>query len=175
MVTRRDFLKSAAFLGAAMFIPTGLNRWTRILASSGPTLDPKTITKYANTLAIPPVMPRIAALTGKSGETIDYYEITLRQIQQQILPSGSPATTVWGYGSAAYPSTFFYPANTIEATANVPVRVKWINGLVDGSGRYLRICLPSTRHCTGPTRPAHAMRSLPSRRPPTPTPVPCRW
>lgn len=45
----------------------------------------------------------------KGGKRIDYYEIAVRQFQQQILPPGMPPTTVWSYGSCNY------PAFTIEA------------------------------------------------------------
>jgi spore coat protein A len=33
------------------------------------------------------------------GKPVDYYEISMRQFQQQILPAGLPKTTVWGYGA----------------------------------------------------------------------------
>src|SRR4029453_113694 len=47
---------------------------------------------------------------------------------------------------------FNYPAFTIEAQADRPVRVKWINGLVDDSGNYLPHLLPlqPTRHRANP-------------------------
>ncbi len=77
-------------------------------------------------------MPR----TGKI-RSIDYYEIAVRQFQQQVLPAGMPQTTVWSYGSVHHPNTFNYPAFTVEADFNIPVRVKWINGLVDSSGNFL--------------------------------------
>ena len=51
---------------------------------------------------------------------MDYYEIAARQITQQILPAGFPATTVWAYGEASTPSTFHYPAYTIEAQYGRP-------------------------------------------------------
>jgi spore coat protein A, manganese oxidase len=70
----------------------------------------------------------------------------VRQFRQQILPPGMPATTVWGYGSAPHRGTFNYPAFTIEARADRPVRVTWINELVDRNGRYLPHLLP-----VGPT------------------------
>ena len=115
----------------------------------GGTLDPLTIPKYTDPLAIPGVMPKTsnASLTG-----IDYYEIAVRQLTQQILPPGLPATTVWSYGSASAPGTFNYPAFTIEATVNKPVRVKWVNDLKDASGRFLPHLLPvdPTLHWANP-------------------------
>lgn len=93
-------------------------------------LDPTTVPKYGERLVIPPVMPRLRELPVTSGEAIDYYEIALRQLTQQILPAGMPATTVWGYGSVASTATFNYPSFTIEAKWRRPVRVKWLNELV---------------------------------------------
>ncbi len=91
----------------------------------GGTLDPTTIPKYTQQLTAPPVMPK----AGTIGTTIDSYEIAARQIRQQILPPGMPETTVWGYGPATGTAT--YPARTIEALKDRPVRVKWINDLKD--------------------------------------------
>ena len=68
---------------------------------------------------------------------MDDYEIAVRQFEQQVLPAGMPVTTVWSYGSVAHPGTFNYPAFTIEASYRVPVRVRWINDLVDKSGNFL--------------------------------------
>jgi bilirubin oxidase len=87
-------------------------------------------------------MPQASTLVQTGGKKVDYYEIAVRQFRQQILPVGWPATTVWSYGSVNHPGTFHYPAFTIEATYNKPVRVKWINGLVDSSGNYLPHLLP---------------------------------
>ena len=104
----------------------------------GGTLDPLTIPKYVTPLLIPPPMPK----TSSAGN-LDYYEIAVRQFEQQILPpadifnSPLPPTTVWSYGSANHPGTFNYPAFTIEATVDKPVRVKWINDLKDASGNFL--------------------------------------
>ena len=54
-----------------------------------------------------------------------------------------PQTTVWSYGSVNHPGTFNYPAFTIEATVDRPVRVKWINDLVtEVSGDFLPHLLP---------------------------------
>ena len=77
-------------------------------------LDPSTITKYKDAL------PKPAKLTGT------YLEIGAYEISQK-LHSDLPPTTLWGYGTSQATATF--PAATIEATRNVPTRVKWTNNL----------------------------------------------
>ena len=104
-------------------------------------------------------MPRDSVITGAKGEEVDYYEIGLRQDVQQILPLGGPTnfnkTTVWSYYSIAEPTTFNYPAYTIEAQADRPVRVKWVNKLVDSHNNYLPHILPvdPTLHWANPAGP----------------------
>ena len=39
------------------------------------------------------------------GKPADYYEISMKQFSQQILPAGMPATTVWGYGAVSRRAT----------------------------------------------------------------------
>ena len=117
----------------------------------GGTLNPLSIPKYADPLPIPAVMPQTPNAVV-NGAGIDYYEIAVRQFQQQVLSTGLPATTVWGYGSVNHPGTFAYPARSIEATVNRPVRVKWLNQLVDGNGNFLRPLAPvdQTLHWANP-------------------------
>jgi spore coat protein A, manganese oxidase len=162
MINRRQFLKASALAGVGLLVPlkegvvavrAGAPNG-RLFATSaaipGGTQDPTLIPKYRMPLVIPPAMPR----TTQAGipKNIDYYEIAVRQFQQQILPTGMPKTTVWSYGSAAQSGTFNYPAFTIEATYNKPVRVQWINGLVDKNGNYLPHLLPvdPTLHWANP-------------------------
>jgi spore coat protein A len=114
----------------------------------GGSLDPTTIPKYQEPLVIPPAMPRTDVIDAK-GKQIDYYEIAVKQFEQFILPEAwSEAndidpTTVWSYASlldsrpVAEGGTLNYPALTIEAQKDRPVRVKWVNGLVDENGAYL--------------------------------------
>ena len=92
----------------------------------------------------------------------------MRQFSQQILPAGLPTTTVWGYGaikSATREGLLIHnaPSLTIEAKWNRPVRVKWINDLVDATATTCRTCCRSTRPCTGPTRPAARADGTPGR------------
>jgi spore coat protein A len=113
----------------------------------GGTLPPESIPRYVQPLVIPPAMPPASTAGAR-----DRYEIAVRQFEQQILPPGLPKTTVWSYGSASDPSTFHYPAFTIEARTERPVRVKWINDLVDAQGNYLRHIVPidQTLHWANP-------------------------
>ena len=109
MLSRRQFLQSVAAFGAAsaffwrgdVLYPrareTGMS--SIVAAIPGGTLDPVVVTKFATPLLIPPVMPKAGTIKPKGGKPIDYYEISMRQLQQQILPAGQPKTTVWGYGA----------------------------------------------------------------------------
>ncbi len=123
----------------------------------GGTLDPLVVPKFQTPLLVPPVMPRTDTITRQGGKPVDYYEISMRQFSQQILPTGLPATTVWGYGSKAAQSNrglliHNAPSLTIEASWNRPVRIKWINELHDASGRFLPHLLPvdPTLHWANP-------------------------
>jgi len=146
MLTRRDFIKWSAAAGAWMYVSgaTGVTRFMdqAFAAIPGGTLDPVALGKFSTPLLIPPVMPRAATLNQKGGKPVDYYEISMKQITQQILPAGSPMTTVWGYGAVAGMGknpllVHNAPSLTIEAKANRPVRIKWINDLVDVDGKFL--------------------------------------
>ncbi|MBI1735725.1 MAG: multicopper oxidase domain-containing protein [Candidatus Rokubacteria bacterium] len=147
-LTRRHLLKLGAAAGAALVVPGGWKSRRAFAAIPGGSLDPTRIAKYVMPLVIPPAMPP----TGDARRRTDYYEIAVRQFVQQILPAGTPTTTVWSYGSASHPGTFNYPAFTIEARFARPVRVKWINDLKDGDGRYLPHLLPidPTLHWANP-------------------------
>jgi len=133
MVTRRQVIGAGAASGAAaLLLPVALRASTAGAAVvPGGTLDPTTLPKYTTPLFVLPVMPKGAS----PAIGVDGYSIAARQITQQILPAGSPATTVWAYGANS--SSFHYPAFTIEAATNRPVRVTWANQLVDSSNRFL--------------------------------------
>ena len=125
----------------------------------GPTLDPTSIPKYLTPLLVPPAMPRARKLRVMGGKNMDYYEIAVRQHDQQVLPAGLPTTTVWGYGprvaQGGGPLVFNAPSLTIEAKWNAPVRVMWVNELVDAAGGHLPHLLPvdQTLHWANPAGP----------------------
>jgi len=155
MITRRRFLKLTALTGGGIFLYGKLGFPIRAFAAiPGGTLDPTTISKYQMPMIIPPAMPRTSKVKIPGGnKNIDYYEIAVRQFQQQILPPGMPMTTVWSYGSVNHPGSFNYPAFTIEAKWRAPVRVKWINDLKDPvTGNFLPHILPvdPTLHWANP-------------------------
>jgi FtsP/CotA-like multicopper oxidase with cupredoxin domain len=145
-LTRRRFLQITSAAGVTVLLPIKVPAGAWAAPIPGGSLDPLSVPKYVTPLVIPPQMPRTAR-----GRT-DYYEIAVRQFEQQILPAGMPATTVWSYGSANHPGTFHYPAFTIEARYRRPVTVKWINDLVDPSGGFLPHLLPvdPTLHWANP-------------------------
>jgi bilirubin oxidase len=142
------FLKYLTAGTAGLFLP----RTGRGFSLPGGTLDPTLIPKYVAPLVIPPAMPRTGRIVQRSDKNIDYYEIAVRQFQQQILPANFGPTTVWSYCSVNHAGTLNYPAFTIDAKWNTPVRVKWINQLLDGNGRYLPHLLPvdPTLHWANP-------------------------
>jgi len=126
-----------------------VGKLTRVFAAPipGGTLDPASVPKFQTPMLIPPVMPRAGVIRERRGKFTDYYEISMRQFEQQILPAPLPATQVWGYGavSAANPKGLLLhnaPSLTIEARHGRAVRVKWINDLKDANGNFLPHLLP---------------------------------
>ena len=168
MATRRYFLKALTTGGVGLFIRG--NPSQAFAEIPGGTLNPLRVPKYEMPMLIPPVMPMAGKITDRMGKDVDYYEISVKQFPQQILPSRFPATTVWGYGPVASGSNRVQllhnaPSLSIEAKWRTPVRVKWVNDLVDANGKYLSHLLPvdQTLHWANPpggknrdTRPTFA-------------------
>lgn len=166
MLSRRSFLKLGAAAGAGMSLSwfgptlrlTGRGMAPRVLAQiPGGTLAPEDVPKYKTPMLIPPVMPKAGKIKNKKGKNADYYEISMKQFSQQILPAGLPMTTVWGYGAVTAEKKnglllHNAPSLTIEANWNTPVRIKWINDLKDANGNYLPHLLPvdPTLHWANP-------------------------
>jgi spore coat protein A, manganese oxidase len=159
-LSRRTFIRAVGGTGVGFvlyaYLPGG---GIQALAQiPGGTLDPAAVSKYVTPVLIPPVMPRAATIIMPGGKPADYYEISMRQFDQQILPAGLPMTTVWGYGAVTSASSrgllvHNAPSLTIEAMYNRPVRVKWINELVDdATGEFLPHLLPvdPTLHWANP-------------------------
>ncbi|WIA31275.1 hypothetical protein OEZ86_002177 [Tetradesmus obliquus] len=130
-------------------------------------LNPACVAKYQLPLLLPPIMPKLTG-AAKLNPQYDEYEISAREIMQTVLPTSKPVdappecasyiptpqTKVWAYGTVdvSGSTTHNWPSFTIEATRSKPLQVKWVNQLVDGSGRYLQHMfadqLEQTLHCT---------------------------
>ena len=159
MPTRRSFLKLTGASTVAWYVATQTGWVERAIAQiPGGTLDPAAVPKFATPLLIPPVMPRAATITMPGGKPADYYEISMRQFSQQILPAGCRRRRSGGTGrsqvgeQAGGCCIHHAPSLTIEATWKRPVRIKWINDLVDADGDYLPHLLPvdPTLHWANP-------------------------
>ena len=175
-MSRRVFFKLSALGALTLYFRDVLGPPRAVAQIPGGTLDPSSIPRFQTPLLIPPVMPAAGRIRLKGGKNADYYEISLSQFSQQILPAGLPATTVWGYGAVTAASKrglllHHAPSPTIEARWNAPVVVRWINDLKDAAGDYRPHLLPvdPTLHWANPaggptdrdSRPAFA--STPSR------------
>jgi spore coat protein A, manganese oxidase len=149
MVTRRHVIKAGVFGGVALLIP-GAAAVRRAFADPVPggTLDPNKIPKYVLPLFTLPAMPG-----GRTVGGVDYHEIAVRQFSQRILPPGFGSTPVFGYGRVGDGATFHYPAFTIEALADCPTRVRWVNELMTSARRYRPHLLPvdPTLHWANPS------------------------
>ena len=124
-------------------------------------LDPFTIPKYVEPLiAYIPVYTPINITVDGITVRQDYY-INVTQFTEQILPTGFPSTTVWGYGGLTHdPLTgsnlgyFRYsPSPTFDVIRNVPTKITWVNNLTDPvSGALLDYLYPvdPTLHWANP-------------------------
>ena len=127
-LSRREFLQLAGAAGAALAIPwqvaplSGLARAhaatapkKRVFSGSRPGAS---FTKFIDPLPVFEPMPD----TGVA----NHYRISMRQFAHKI-HRDLPPTQIWGYGALG--SAPSIPGRTIEARANVPVKVKWLNEL----------------------------------------------
>ncbi len=74
------------------------------------------LAKFVDALPLPSVLQPVGHQNG-----IPYFEVTMKQVKQQLHRDLQP-TTVWGYNGS-------YPGPTFEARRNHPILVKWINEL----------------------------------------------
>lgn len=72
--------------------------------------------KYVDKLPIPPALQPISDEDG-----IDYYQVTMKEIQQQLHRDLNP-TTLYAYEG-------MYPGPTIVTESKKPIKVKWMNDL----------------------------------------------
>jgi spore coat protein A len=109
--TRRAVLKAGGALGVASVLSVGARR---IQAASSPSL-----TKYVDPLPIPEVREPDGTMQGA-----DYYEIPLKQFEQQLHSDLDP-TMLWGYDG-------LYPGKTIVVRRNERIKARFDNSPLGG-------------------------------------------
>ena len=121
MITRRDFLKLSAAAGAGYFITSKLGFVQRVYAAQSPQvpLAAKAIPKFVDPL---PALDAIVAGTSQ-------IELQMTEFQTQVLPTGMPKTTVWGYLQPGQTGRSSYLGPVIVATRGTPTEIKFVNNL----------------------------------------------
>jgi spore coat protein A, manganese oxidase len=116
-ISRRDMLKLGLLGGAALMLP--LERTARTESSINNRLVESQLPKpFQVPFAVPPVLRPV----GRTGDGRSFYKITMQARKVQILPSGYPATTIYGYNGIT-------PGPTIAAQRGAPIVVRQINKL----------------------------------------------
>jgi hypothetical protein len=128
-LSRRTFIRAAAGTGVGFVLYAYLPGGEKVALAEVPggTLSPSDVPQFVTPMLIPPVMPRAGTIAMPGGKPADYYEISMRQFRQQILPTGLPSTTVWGYGAVSARTkrglrVHHAPSLTIEARHGTVVR-----------------------------------------------------
>ncbi len=140
MLSRREFVKLGAAVGAGMLIP--IEAVDRALAFSllgqAPPANPLNLTKYVDKLPILGVMPTAHG-------SASYYEVGAYPLTASVHSQMEP-TKAWGYrphgfvqGASAEP-TYLGPSFVVRKGS--PIRVKWSNELKNASGDPIPHPLP---------------------------------
>jgi spore coat protein A, manganese oxidase len=120
--TRRDLLQYALYGGSAAALPGCLSEGDSPTKLSQASHSPDDSRRGVSVpeFAVPlPIAPLLAP--SESDATTDYYEITMAETVQQVLPSGG-ATTLWTYNGT-------WPGPTIKARRGRRAVVRQINAL----------------------------------------------
>ena len=157
-MNRRKFLKIGFAGGAAMFVPWHFKLPKAFAQIPGGTLDPVNVSQVPDAHADP-----AGDADGRQDQEQDGQERGLLRDFDEAVPAADPA-------GRTYPADdrlglrrrrgrqkeglllHNAPSLTIEAKHNTPVRIKWINDLVDANGNYLPHLLPvdQTLHWANP-------------------------
>lgn len=115
VLSRRTLLKLGVLGGALAVMPLAPSIAT--YTADRPAPSPQ-IPRFVRPLAVPPVLRPV-----RSTATTDYYEVTQREAQVEILP-GLP-TTIWGYNG-------LFPGPTFRVRSGRTIVVRHTNLLPDG-------------------------------------------
>ncbi len=90
--SRRQFLKITGGGMLGLYVASHFGGFNQVAEAAipGATLPPANATKYQTPMLIPPAMPGRAPQEARASKTrLDYYEISMKQFPQQILPAGT--------------------------------------------------------------------------------------
>jgi spore coat protein A, manganese oxidase len=131
MVSRRDFLKATAGVGAGLFLPISAMRSAR--AQTVALLDPLTQPKFVNPLPNPldpAYIYRSSGIDKKSG--LPLFEVQMQEITHDTglvdpATGRALATPMWGYGTPSQPAV--YPGYSFQVRQGNAVKVRYSNQL----------------------------------------------
>ena len=121
-ITRREFLKNGALIGAALTHTRGRARKALPVR---PALDPNTLAPFVDPLPIP-ALARSRGFRPSPADPqvkLPYYRIEMRQFTSKLHRDLKP-TRQWGYESAV-------PGPTFETRSGEGLIVEWVNLLPD--------------------------------------------
>ena len=161
-VSRRDFLRISGGAGVGLlFVGQVGGQLFRGPGRGGG--DPRRharsveVPKYVTPLLIPPVMPRAGTITGRAASRSTTTRSRCGSSPSRFCRRGCRRRRCGGMARSPSESKrglllHNAPSLTIEAQCNRPVRVKWINDLVDANGNYRPHLLPvdPTLHWANP-------------------------
>jgi len=126
MISRREFVKIGAAVGAGVMVPAGMVATASAFnpATQPAPANPLRLTKFIDTMPIPPIMPSAAP---------NYYRVGIYQFKSRV-HSQMPPTTVWGPRPIGFVPSLVRPEPTwLGPTFAFPrgttAKVEWINKL----------------------------------------------
>lgn len=140
-ISRRQFLKYGALGGGVLLLSgAGYGVASQTILEEAPA-TPVPVNPFRAPLPVPPVLSPI-----RTDATTDYYEITQRKGQVEILPGYE--TTVWGYDGK-------FPGPTIKARSGRRVVVQQTNDLSEHTVVHLHGGVTPPEHDGFPTDVIH--------------------
>lgn len=126
MISRREFVKIGAAVGAGVVLPVGMAGVAEAFSPGfqPAAANPLRLTKYVDTMPIMSIMPASAP---------NRYRVGVYQFKSKA-HSQMPATTVWGYRPLGFVPSLTRPeatwlAPTFAVPRGTPTKVEWINKL----------------------------------------------
>jgi spore coat protein A len=129
MISRREFIKLGAALGAGMALPLGwLARPKPVQAFSQSDNLKKFIQPLRMVGADIPIAQKDATNPGWWQPGVDHYTIDIAQFEDQLHPDLPNPTRLWGFGQGPT-NTFRHLGGIIAAKKDTPVQITFRNNL----------------------------------------------